>query len=311
MRALLCLIAISPVAAADQLGCAIDGAGALDSTVNAGVYMWAATKRCVNNTATYHNIKCEIDVASAIQSVINMATIISGAVNKCDKDINTGHAACGQAVAGLASATAGLAAGSGRLAHWLQKKTPGGNIVADATTTKVGFCIVDAKAVASSIFQATAGIKAAMGVCKNDEGEVCATSALQVVSVLANLGSAIAHSVHHCSAKGNSTAAMSGDIIGLVSALDSVAEAGMAIDQKCHVPDSRLYAGIVQGQTNSWSQPMAMMLLGALLPMAAFLGYIGGRRQNPMSKQQVRDVERMGIISLGEEMIESQSEREP
>merc|ERR1712100_422469 len=102
-----------------------------------------------------------------------------------------------------------------------------------------------------------------------------------------------------------------------MAALDSVAEAGMAISQQCHVPESRLFAGIEQNQAASVSQPMANLLLGALLPMAAFLGYIGGRRQNPMSKQQVRDVERMGIISLGEEMIESQlidesqSEREP
>jgi len=303
----LSFLAVASAGSPDQLTCAIDGAGALDSAVSAGVYLWASTQRCAQGK-NLDGLKCEIDVASALKSVIDMVDIIVGAVDKCAGRVQDINAQCGQAVGKLASSFAGLTAGGGALTHWIQKKSQGGNVVIDATTTNIGKCVIDVKSIANDIFQAAAGIKAATAGCSKEKGETCAANALAIVSVLSNMGSALSHSVAHCTAKGNQTALMSGDIIGLVSTLDSVAAAGIGIDQKCKVPESRLYAAIQNTKASSFVS-MNGLILAALVPVAAIIGFMGGRRNKQMNQGQIRDIERMGIISLGEEVIE-QTDRE-
>jgi len=309
MRAWL-VLALAPLAAADQLGCAIDGAGATDSTVNAGVFLWAATERCAKKNKGYDVIKCEIDVTSAVKAISDMANTMVGAVNNCNKDINLKHAACGNAVGSLTSAIAGLGAGAGGLAHWLTKNKTGGHVVVDTTTTKVGKCVMNVKSVANGIFQAAAGVKRATAGCNKDNGEKCATSALEVVSILANMGSAIANSVDDCSAKGDSLADMSGDIVGLVAALDSVAQAGLAIDQQCDVPDARLYEEAMN--TDSSSTPITTIAFAALIPIAVILGFVGGRRARA-NKERYSDVPSFPPFQPAEvecQLVECQSERE-
>jgi len=299
--ALFSLMAMAPLATANTLGCAIEGAGALDSTVNAAVYLWASTQRCSGGSG-HSDVKCAIDVNSAIKSVTDMINIIVGAVNKCG-DVNIKHAACGAAVGQLTSAAAGLGAGGAALAGWLKNSAQPGNIVVDATTTKVGKCVMNVKGVASGIFGAAGGIAAAKKGCSG-EAEVCATNALQVVSILSNLGSAIAHSVHYCG-KGDTNADMSGDIVGLVAALNGVASAGIAIEQNCKVEASRLYLAEKEDATPSTNNSMSIAL-AALLPVAAILGFVGGRRVQ--KKVARRDLEGASIIHLGEEEFQPADE---
>jgi hypothetical protein len=297
MLALFSLMAMAPLATANDLGCAIEGAGALDSTVNAAVYLWASTQRCDAAASGHSDIKCAIDVNSAIKSVTDMINIIVSAVNKCG-DVNVKHAACGAAVGQLTSAAAGLGAGGAALAGWLKNSAQPGNIVVDATTTKVGKCVMNVKGVASGIFGAAGGIAAAKKGCSGD-AEVCATNALQVISILSNLGSAIAHSVHYCG-KGDTNADMSGDIVGLVAALDGVAAAGIAIEQNCKVEASRLYLAENEDTTPTTNNSMSIAL-AALLPVAAILGFVGGRRVQ-------KKVARSSVMHLGEEEFNPDNE---
>jgi len=157
--ALFSLMAMA--AAADDLSCAIEGAGALDSTVNAAVYLWASTQRCSPGSG-HSDTKCAIDVQSAIKSVTDMANTIVGAVNHCGA---VKASACGAAVGQLTSATAGLGAGGAALGGWLKNSAQPGNIVVDATTTKVGKCVMNVKGVASGIFGAAGGIANAQHGC--------------------------------------------------------------------------------------------------------------------------------------------------
>jgi len=94
---------------------------------------------------------------------------------------------------------------------------------------------------------------------------------------------------------------MSGDIVGLVAALDSVAQAGMAIDQQCDVPDARLYEAM---STDSSSTPITTIAFAALIPVAVILGFVGGRRARA-NKEKYSD-----IPSLPPFQPECQSERE-
>merc|ERR1719238_312485 len=219
------------------------------------VYLWASTQRCSAGSG-HSDTKCAIDVQSAIKSVTDMANTIVGAVNHCGA---VKASACGTAVGQLTSATAGLGAGGAALGGWLKNSAQPGNIVVDATTTKVGKCVMNVKGVASGIFGAAGGISNAKKGCSGD-AEVCATNALQVISILSNLGSAIAHSVHYCG-KGDTNADMSGYIVGLVAALNGVASAGIAIEQNCKVSASRLYLAENEGvspATNNNSMSIAL-----------------------------------------------------
>jgi hypothetical protein len=293
----LTLLAAVPLTSAqgDQLTCAIDGAGALDSTVNAGVYLWAASVRCPKGAAASDDVKCEIDVTSAVQAVTQMSAIIAKAADTCSGDINTKHAQCGQAAASLISATSGLAAGAGDLAHWIMDNKKGGNVVIDATTLKTGKCVMNVKSVVNDIFQAAAAIKAAKADCASDGQELCAAKSLGIISILSNFGAAIAHAVAFCSPTVDKTSQMSGDIIGLQAALDAVAQAGIAVHQKCSVDDSRLYA--MPQITSDSSVSMSSFVAFTLIPIAAVLGFVGGKRiKAARGYQQTPDVEGMAMM---------------
>jgi len=271
------------------------------AAANAGVYLWAAIERCPKGAAASDDIKCEIDVASAVQSVTDMANIIAKSVDSCAGGLGAGNAQCGMAAGSLISAASGLAAGAGSLTHWIEKGTTGGNAVTDATTLRTGKCIVNAKSVMSDIFQVAAAIKAAQAGCADDGAEVCAAKTLSVVSILSGLGSAIANVVGFCTPQDDKTARMSGDIMGLVGVLDKVAQAGIAVNQQCQVSPARLYSSVaMQSTSDHGSVSMSSLVAFALIPMAAIIGFAGGRRNKAMKNDEVRDMERMGIISLGE-----------
>jgi hypothetical protein len=299
----LALLATMPLASTgDELTCSIDGAGSLDAAVNAGVYLWAASERCPKGTKASDDIKCEIDVAAAVQSVTDMASIIAKAVDTCAGDLQAENAQCGMAAGSLVSAASGLAAGAGSLTHWIEKGTAGGNAVTAATTLRTGKCVVNAKSVVNDIFQAAAAIKAANADCAAVGEEQCAAKALTVVSILSGMGSAIAHVVGLCSPHDDKTARMSGDIMGLVGVLDKVAQAGIAVHEKCQVPEARLYSGVATQSTSNGSLSMSSLIAFAFIPMAAMIGFVGGRRNKAMKNDEVRDMETMGIIRLDEEV---------
>jgi hypothetical protein len=296
----LVLMAMAPLAAADKtLTCAIDGAGAIDSTINAAIYMWASTARCAKGGAHENDIKCTIDIASAVKSVNDMVNIIVGAVEKCG-DVNTANAGCGEAAGGLTSAAAGLTAASANVASWVKDKATGGDAVIDGSVTNLGKCIINTKSTANGLFQAAASIQAAQKGCgEGAKEDVCAVDALQIVSVLSGLGSAIAGSVSHCSHSGNADASMSSGILNLVSALDAVASAGIKISQKCEVSDARLFE-IESGKASATANNSLSLVLAALLPVAAVLSFVAGRRMSRKT-QATRDIEEMAMIQSSDE----------
>merc|ERR1712086_828910 len=109
-----------------------------------------------------------------------------------------------------------------------------------------------------------------------DSETECATDALNVISVLSNIGAAVAHITDHCVPKGNANGAMSGDILQFVSSVNAVATAGMAVHESCEVSDSRLFA--LEMEQKEQPSTTSSLALVALLPIAAVVGFMGGRR---------------------------------
>jgi len=285
MRAVLMLGAIAIASAADTAKCAIDGSGAMDSAANAALNIWASTKRCDKGAAS--DAMCAVDIASSIHSVNDMVMTIVSAVEDCGA-IKTSHYKCGMAVGGLTSASAALAAATaGVLARCPTSLKQDYKNAGLDEATYLGKCVVDAKSSMTSLFSASHKLASVNAATEKDD------AALNVVAALADLGHFLAGAVNQCSlfkGAGDETAACAAHSLGLVSALNHMADAGINIADKCEVTkEQRLYLqnGAAAAPTGS-SMPLA---LAFLLPISAVLSFVAGSRFAKARAQSVRETD--------------------
>merc|ERR1711865_1188048 len=257
-----------------------------DSAASAALDIWASTKRCDKGAAS--DAMCAVDIASSIQSVNDMVMTIVSAVEDCGA-IKTSHLGCGMAVGGLTSASAALAAGTAGILTAC--KTPlkqAANADGLGQTTHLGNCLVDAKAAMTSLFSASHKLASVKAAADED------TAALNVVAALADLGHFIASAVNQCSlfkGAGDSTAACAAHSLGLVSALNHMADAGINIGAACEVTkEERLYLqnGAAAAAPTGTSMPLA---LAFLLPISAVLSFVAGSRFAKGRAQSVRETD--------------------
>jgi len=299
LRNLLCLSALTLGAAKVDGTCFLNSADAVSDALDASVYIWAAYKRCGN---AGHNIQCEIDIASAVQSVNAMANVIMKVVNKC-KPLQEHNQVCGMKIGKLTSALAELTASSGRIAQNCPGLKP---LVIPTANTKLEYplrCAVDLKDSAKGIFSAVKKFQSARKTCEA-KGPDCTVDSLDVASAISDLGSFVAGSVGQCK-RATAQPANSENAMCAQGAADALAQAiqvasdAMQIKKACappapravpapliaheqlievQVPQSRLYEkegfmgmmGVSSSATNYF--------LGALLPLTAIVGFVGGRR---------------------------------
>lgn len=208
------LVATTPTAYGSGW-CVLNGAEAVNDLMDAGVYSWAASKRCNMTSVDAGNVvKCEVDVASAAESVNRMVNVIAVAVNKCNSDdLKKDHTPCGIAAGKLTAHFAGLAAASGSVVqqcpnpiqqsqHWVtrdQLRDNGAGLPLNDPSWPQGeqaTCAVDLKDSMNQVFQASNSIAEAEKHC--DEHGVCAYDALDVISAFAGLGKFLLGAIGHC-----------------------------------------------------------------------------------------------------------------
>merc|ERR1711865_402667 len=222
---------------------------------------------------------CAVDIASSIQSVNDMVMTIVSAVEDCGA-IKTSHLKCGMAVGGLTSASAALAAATaGMLTACPTSLKQAPNADGLGQTTHLGNCLVDAKATMTALFSASHKLASVKAAADKD------TAALNVVAALADLGHFLASAVNQCSlfkGAGDKTAACAAHSLGLVSALNHMADAGINIGAACEVTkEERLYLqnGAAASPTGTPLNAIFMPLaLAFLLPISAVLSFVAGSR---------------------------------
>jgi len=283
MRPILMLGAIALASAESKARCAIDGSKAMDSTANAALNIWAATKRCDKKSAS-SDAMCAVDIASSIHSVNDMITTIVSAVEDCGA-IHTSHYACGMAVGGLTSASAALAAATaGVLARCPTSLKQDYKNAGLDEATYLGKCVVDAKSSMTSLFSASHKLSSVSAAKEAD------VAALSVVAGLADLGSFLAAAVDDCSlfkGAGDESADCASHSLALVAALNNVARAGIEIADKCKVTkEERLYLENGEATPKGSSMPLA---LAALLPISAVVSFVAGSRFAKARAQSVRE----------------------
>jgi hypothetical protein len=263
---------------ASKLDCAVDGSKSFSDAADAAIYIWAATQRCDSKKG--NAVMCTIDIASAVAAVSAMTNIIVKAVDTCDV-IHTADEACGELVGQLTTASAALVAGSAGIMNACpndNQPVPGnqwaqGEHLLKSTT--LGECIIDAKSSLSSTFDAMQSLKKIAG------GQKSAHNDLNTVSAFASLGSSIASAVNRCSAytgAGNKKADCVSKILGVVAQLNGVADIASSMSKTCKASASRLYLEKSDEHTSVVTNNSMSLTLAAFLPVAAVLGFVGGRR---------------------------------
>jgi len=292
MRAIVILAPMFLMVTAD-LSCNLDSSAVVVNGIDSAINIWAASQRCKGQMGASSPVKCEQDVASAIQSVSLMAGAIADLIGSCDKEAQVGQ--CGESVNKLVGATAGLAASGGLMANKCGKiPPPGSDADADLPpsvepATQFGKCTADAGDSINSIFQASNVFRESKKHCSG-KGEGCPTSALNVLSIIANMGSYIASTVSDCQQykdeqnKVDSPAYVAGlecteSILSSIAGLSDVAAIGLNIKDDCEATSSRLYLESNTGaKTGGAFQNPTVLVLAAILPITAVASFVAGSR---------------------------------
>lgn len=280
MRTVLVLGTLAAAAADDQAKCALDGASSVNGMAQAAINIWAATQRCGNDK--FSQVKCSVDITWAIKSVNDVANIIVGAVKDCG-GVDEANAECGIAVGALTDAVAGLATSSAGIADSCPTAITGPNPANPGIgqATDLGLCVIDATGATKSLFSASAKLSKTTGLCDNGGGTKCEHNVLNVVSAVADLGASLAASVNDCSAttgKGNAKAACASTIMALVSSFHTVADASVTIAKKCHVSESRLYLASGSKPIPAASNSSLLMGAAAIMSVSLVLSFAAGSR---------------------------------
>jgi len=312
MRALVLLTGLFLASGADTVGCALDGAEAVDEMLDSAVYIMASMTRCGKNASNTNDIACAMDVSAAIESVNGMINVIMKAIGKCGA-LKDDHYKCGLAVGVLTKSVAGLASASAGIVAKcpIGNKLGGGNVktVAEANEDAaryggernngvtvagmpagMGECVINVKDTFKALFKAIKRIMTLKDNCEDPASNHCAHNTLKVVVSFSALGEYLAGAVGKCDAKTHSDALCAQMSLRLVRQIENVGRASTAMTKDCDIGGAeRLYLEDAEASTPA-SDNKATMALAALLPLTAVVAFVGGSRF-AKSRAQVMDAE--------------------
>jgi hypothetical protein len=280
-------LTVADVSPEKQGDCLVDSGEAVSDAVDAALFIWAADKRCGKKGM---EIKCEVDVTSAIKATNGMINVILKAVDKCH-GLHTANKKCGLEAGKLSKHVAGLAASAGIVAQKCPKdsKEPAGM----GTIAAPVMCTIDLKNTLKQLFKAVKHIRRSTHDCKESDKRYCAANALDIVSSFSAMGGYLAGAVGQCRRtdpnvkdKDTRTELCVQASEQLVHDTTEVAQSGVQMSQKCGgeptvdiIEQGRLYSDYDHDDKKKKDEGKDNMniLLGALVPITAFVGFVGGR----------------------------------
>lgn len=289
--------------------CALDGARAVDDMLDSAIYIWASVKRCAKTSAVGNQVLCAMDVSAAVESIEAMINVVLKSIEKCG-GLQDRHAQCGMAAnvliknfASVATASAGVTAKCPNKLNGNQQIV-GNNLLAQASTqaTNQAKCMVDVKDVTKSLFKAAGRLTTIKDHCYGFDNYECAHNALKVMASFAAIGEYMAGAISRCNVAPHAKTKMEVDsecgaqALHLTRALTRLSSAGIEMSKSCGEGEARLYAmehADVNDATQNASNLMSFVL-AAFLPLAAFAGFVVGRRFAYV--QQAEDCELESIL---------------
>jgi len=265
--------------------CALDVTRGASDLMDAGLDLWAASKRS-DQTTSRAKEELSVDITAVIGSVSKVVEHILQAMTDCTalEDLSseqTGAYQCGQAATKLTAGASELASAGAKLSMTCKSRR-----LVDVKKTSQGKCVVNVKDAMMELAEASALLTTAPQKCKTDGSKMedCAEMALRVTSHLAALGKFIMGATKNCGSQTGIDVACAGAVSTLIQALSTVGAAGMEIDKECSTAANRLFS---DGPThievpNTFLPPFSVVLV-AFVPIISVASFLGGRR---FQKQQ-------------------------
>jgi len=282
------------------------GGEAASELVDAGIFIWAAVKRCDDpKEAT----KCAIDISNSIESTTGMVNVIMKTLERCGH-LGLETSKCGLASSELTQSLAGVTAASLEVKEKCPKDFAtgfGAAVVTPPTVAGVtahpdwhhasaAMCVVDLKESAHNLFKSISAFSMIKNDCEGEAGKRrCAANTLKIVSALAELGHYMVGALGHCTANIH-IAHCGGEVAELVGTVTEFSEASIKMSEHCNaeavarageaktvaieVPVEvgvapRLYSE-AQGTDHS-TGGVLNIALAAFLPITAIVSFVGGR----------------------------------
>jgi hypothetical protein len=244
----------------------MNGAQAISSLMDAGIYTWAATARCGNLAFPQINeqANCAVDILSALDETAHFANVIMEAVDGCGgpqisdcamagselaEELAAIGAATGEVLQECKSSFTGLELGKFNSQDLLRdpaNQQPNGVIPAPPTKVQNDpnwnrpqelICAVDIKGAMNNLFKAGVDIASAKTHC-SDGGLKCAYSSLGIMESLADVGRYIQGAVGHClqpnaKMEGNYPIQCASAITRAIAKASGLAAAATKMTEKC------------------------------------------------------------------------------
>jgi len=272
-----------------QGDCLVNSGEAVSDAVDSALFIWAATKRCGKGGK---QIKCEVDVSSSIKAINSMINVILSTVDQCGQ-LNTANKECGLEAGKFTEHTAGLTAALGQLSQKCFKQFGAAAGSGFGGVAGPVMCSIDLKNTLKNLFDVVTDLQKTRSDCDKDQKN-CASNGLHIVGALSGMGQFLAGSAGQCKRAADPTHKVAKDnlcaqaALGVVEYLSKVADDGIELSRKCphslveveqNLPNGalRLYDGDKTNGGNDLGFSINLVL-GALLPAAAVLGFVGGKR---------------------------------
>lgn len=282
---LLAILSLSEAgpSVAEKGQCIVDSGEAISDMMDAALFLWAASKRCGNKG---EEAKCVVDISSGIKSINSMANVIAKVLDDCDA-LHFEHKKCAMSAGKMTKHAFGLTAAGGEMAGKCPGIGPNHTLNMGALASPIQ-CTVDLKNTAKSLFKAIKNVLRLKGAC-DASTKHCAISALDVAGAVGGVGEYLAGAIGQCHRsmmKSDSTHNARPELcadgaFSLVHHASDLAASGLRVSEECGSASTsvaRLY-------TESDAEPKKKKddkfttnaMLGALLPVVAVVGFIGGR----------------------------------
>jgi hypothetical protein len=205
----------------------MNGAQAISSLMDAGVYTWAASARCGEKLvpAVNEEANCAVDILSATEQIQKFVNVVLATVDACGGEkmskcglaggelaekLTALGAAGAEVVQECPSDLTGLVAGKFNSQDLLRDPAnqvprgpvpaPPAGVITDPNWNRPNelICAMDVKGGMLDLFKASVHIANAKEACDGDDSRICAYNALGIMEGLGDLGRYVQGAVGHC-----------------------------------------------------------------------------------------------------------------
>jgi len=285
------LALLSATQAKDMSGCIMSNTGAVNALVDSALFIYVTNRNC--KSFSEDTGVCVKDLASVVNSVSGVAEFMVKIFKTCG-EVKTSNYDCAIAGTKLTGVLSSLTANTAAATLDCPVVPPTMGASKKWTYAGASLCNVFIGGATGAIQGAVTAMMSVKAKCgaKHGSGDTCAAGVLDIISAIANLGTAIENLASHCSQSTvNFANGCESDVAGIIGNLAGLAASSVEIKDACVAKNTRLYEETEAEVPAAFggANLMSAMLL-VFLPITGFASYYGGSRFSKESRQTRRIV---------------------